>query len=70
MFAVGILAFLFVDVCEHAFGITEGAVQDWKARQAGFADVLWRAFGPVLKEGLHFEVEHRPRLAKLLRCES
>lgn len=30
----------------------------------------WRNFGPVLKEGLHFEPEHRDRLAKLLRYES
>jgi molecular chaperone HtpG len=32
--------------------------------------VAWRNFGPVLKEGLHFEPEHRDRLAKLLRFET
>jgi molecular chaperone HtpG len=32
--------------------------------------IAWRNFGPVLKEGLHFEPEHRDRLAKLLRFES
>ena len=42
MFAVGILAFLFVDVFEHAFGITEHAVQDWKAGKAGFGQAMWR----------------------------
>jgi ZIP family zinc transporter len=30
MFAVGVLAFLFVDVFEHAFGIVEEAVQGYK----------------------------------------
>jgi ZIP family zinc transporter len=42
MFAVGILSFLFVDVFEHAFGITEHAVEDWKAGQAGFGQAVWR----------------------------
>jgi ZIP family zinc transporter len=30
MFAVGVLAFLFVDVLEHAFGIVESAVEGYK----------------------------------------
>jgi zinc transporter, ZIP family len=30
MFSVGVLAFIFVDVMEHAFGIVEGAVQGFK----------------------------------------
>jgi ZIP family zinc transporter len=30
MFAVGVLAFIFVDVMEHAFGIVEAAVQGFK----------------------------------------
>ncbi|MDX6618141.1 MAG: zinc transporter, family [Gaiellales bacterium] len=42
MFAVGILAFLFVDVFEHAFGIAEHAVEDWKAGRAGFGQAMWR----------------------------
>ncbi|NLY95756.1 MAG: molecular chaperone HtpG [Myxococcales bacterium] len=31
---------------------------------------FWRAYGAVLKEGLHFAPEHRARLAKLCRFES
>src|SRR5690606_7713331 len=31
---------------------------------------FWRAYGAVLKEGLHFSPEHRERLAKLCRFES
>jgi molecular chaperone HtpG len=31
---------------------------------------FWSTFGSVLKEGLHFEPEHKDRLAKLLRFES
>jgi molecular chaperone HtpG len=31
---------------------------------------FWRAFGRVLKEGIHHEPELRPQLAKLLRYES
>ncbi len=31
---------------------------------------FWKAFGSVLKEGLHFEPEYRDRIAKLLRYES
>lgn len=30
MFSVGVLAFIFVDVMEHAFGIVEGAVESFK----------------------------------------
>jgi molecular chaperone HtpG len=39
------------------------------AEGEGFAD-FWRAYGAVLKEGLHFAPEHRERLAKLCRFES
>ncbi len=31
---------------------------------------LWKNYGPVLKEGLHFDPEYKDRLAKLLRYES
>ena len=36
------------------------------------ADYLkfWQGFGAVLKEGLHFEPEHKDRIAKLLRFKS
>lgn len=39
MFAVGILAFLFVDVMEHAFGIVEDAVSGFKDGKQSFAHV-------------------------------
>ena len=32
--------------------------------------LLWRAYGSILKEGLHFEIEHKERIAKLVRYES
>ncbi|MDX6596483.1 MAG: zinc transporter, family [Gaiellales bacterium] len=50
MFAVGILAFLFVDVFEHAFGITEHAVEQWKTGHAGFGPAVWRVL--LLAAGL------------------
>jgi molecular chaperone HtpG len=31
---------------------------------------LWKNYGPVLKEGLHFDPEYKDRLGKLLRYES
>jgi len=31
---------------------------------------MWKNYGPVLKEGLHFEPEQRDRLTKLMRYES
>ena len=34
MFAVGVLAFLFVDVLEHAFGIVEGGVESTRRAPA------------------------------------
>jgi ZIP family zinc transporter len=40
MFAVGVLAFLFVDVLEHGFGIVESAVTGFKDHERGFGDVL------------------------------
>ena len=51
MFAVGILAFIFVDVMEHAFGIVEAAVEGFKdengslGRAVGLAAVLGAGFG-------------------------
>src|SRR3954454_2212185 len=35
MFSVGVLAFLFVDVLEHGFGIVESAVEDFKDDKTG-----------------------------------
>src|SRR3989442_1951385 len=37
MFSVGVLAFLFVDVFEHAFGIVEHAVEGFKEGDRSFA---------------------------------
>jgi ZIP family zinc transporter len=40
MFAVGVLAFLFVDVMEHGFGIVEGAVEGYKDGGESLGHVL------------------------------
>src|SRR3954449_4159001 len=40
MFSVGVLAFLFVDVLEHGFGILESAVQDFKDDRTGIRPPL------------------------------
>ncbi|MCW2987981.1 MAG: zinc permease [Solirubrobacterales bacterium] len=51
MFAVGVLAFIFVDVMEHAFGIVETAVQGFKndsgslGHAVGLAALLGGGFG-------------------------
>jgi ZIP family zinc transporter len=41
MFAVGVLAFLFVDVLEHAFGIVEGAVEGYKDGEGSLGHAVW-----------------------------
>jgi ZIP family zinc transporter len=41
MFAVGVLAFLFVDVMEHGFSIVEGSVEHFRAHEGGFGHVVW-----------------------------
>jgi ZIP family zinc transporter len=40
MFAVGVLAFLFVDVMEHGFGIVEKAVQGYKDGEQSFGHIV------------------------------
>jgi ZIP family zinc transporter len=51
MFAVGVLAFIFVDVMEHAFGIVEAAVEGFKDESSslghavGLAALLGGGFG-------------------------
>jgi ZIP family zinc transporter len=51
MFAVGVLAFIFVDVMEHAFGIVETAVEGFKSdsgslgHAVGLAALLGGGFG-------------------------
>lgn len=39
------------------------------AKGEGYAS-FWKSFGAVLKEGLHFDREHKERLSKLVRFES
>jgi len=41
MFAVGVLAFLFVDVLSHGNEIVEGAVERFKDGEAGLGRVAW-----------------------------
>jgi ZIP family zinc transporter len=41
MFAVGVLAFLFVDVLEHAFGVVEGAVEGYKDGESSLGHAIW-----------------------------
>jgi zinc transporter, ZIP family len=41
MFAVGVLAFLFVDVLEHAFGIVEGGVEGYKEGTGSLGHAIW-----------------------------
>jgi zinc transporter, ZIP family len=41
MFAVGVLAFLFVDVLEHAFGIVEGSVEAYKDDTGSLGHAVW-----------------------------
>lgn len=40
MFAVGVLAFIFVDVMEHAFGIVEAAVEAFKDESGGLGHAV------------------------------
>lgn len=46
------------------------ALEELARDQAEGYQEFWKAFGTVLKEGLHFEPEYRDRIAKLLRFES
>jgi zinc transporter, ZIP family len=41
MFAVGVLAFLFVDVLEHGFGIVEGGVEAYKDGDGSLGRAVW-----------------------------
>jgi ZIP family zinc transporter len=50
MFAVGVLAFLFVDVLEHAFAIVEHGVEAFKEGDSGFG----RPLGLTVMLGLGF----------------
>ena len=50
MFSVGVLAFLFVDVLEHGFGIVESSVEDYKNGNGG----IWSAIGLTAMLGVGF----------------
>jgi ZIP family zinc transporter len=43
MFAVGVLAFLFVDVMSHGFAIVEDAVNSFKDGNSSFGHAVWLA---------------------------
>src|SRR5256885_15930873 len=43
MFAVGVLAFLFVDVMSHGFAIVEDAVNSFKDGDSSFGHAVWLA---------------------------
>jgi len=45
-------------------------IEELATRDAAAFGKFWSDFGPVLKEGIHFESEHRDRIAKLVRYES
>ena len=53
-------------VVKHALDAIEGLASD---RPADY-EVAWRAFGPMLKQGVATDFECRARLGKLLRYES
>jgi molecular chaperone HtpG len=53
-------------IVSHTLALLEQLAQD---RPADY-ETFWNTFGAVLKEGVHFEPEHRERLTKLVRYET
>ncbi|MEP7049249.1 MAG: molecular chaperone HtpG [Pseudomonadota bacterium] len=45
-------------------------IEDLAGKDAAVFAKFWADFGAVIKEGLHFESEHRERIAKIVRYES
>ena len=45
-------------------------IEDLAGKDAEVFAKFWGDFGAVIKEGLHFESEHRERIAKIVRYES
>ncbi len=45
-------------------------IEDLAGKDAAVFAKFWADFGAVIKEGLHFESEHRDRIAKIVRYES
>ena len=45
-------------------------IEDLAGKDAQVFAKFWGDFGAVIKEGLHFESEHRDRIAKIVRYES
>ncbi len=53
-------------IIKKTLDLLEGMAKD---REEAYKD-FWTSFGPVLKEGLHFEPKFKDRLAKLVRYQS
>jgi molecular chaperone HtpG len=45
-------------------------IEELASKDAAVFAKFWTDFGAVIKEGLHFEEEHRERIAKIVRYES
>ena len=45
-------------------------IEELAGKDAAVFQKFWTDFGAVIKEGLHFESEHRERIAKIVRYES
>ena len=56
------------EVAEEGETTTEDA--EGEETKVNRYEEFWNEFGRVLKEGVHFEADHRERIAKLLRYES
>ena len=49
---------------------TLSMIEDLAGKDADVFGKFWADFGAVIKEGIHFESEHRDRIAKIVRYES
>jgi molecular chaperone HtpG len=49
---------------------TLSMIEDLAGKDAEVFGKFWADFGAVIKEGIHFESEHRDRIAKIVRYES
>jgi len=49
---------------------TLSMIEDLAGKDADLFGKFWADFGAVIKEGIHFESEHRDRIAKIVRYES
>ncbi|HET7542666.1 MAG TPA: molecular chaperone HtpG [Polyangiaceae bacterium] len=53
-------------VVNHALSM----IEELAGKDAEVFAKFWKDFGAVIKEGIHFESEHRERIAKIVRYES